>query len=98
MKKKIFYQVKGTIFRNKGDENDLIEVNEHFTGENPVPPQEKIYSCYQHYMDICPQGHGKEDNMQKEILEELGYFVNAYRSKFASSGYMIIDEMDSDAD
>lgn len=52
MSAKFFYQVQGTMFRSKGNENDLIEVNEIFKEENPIIARVKAFNHFQSYIEV----------------------------------------------
>ena len=94
----IFYQLKGTMFRSKGNETDLIEVNEIFEDENPIIAREKAFNVYQNYIDVFLQGKEKEYISYEQTVIELQDFTNSYRREFVKIGNKIIDEIDVDFD
>ena len=94
----IFYQLKGTMFRSKGNETDLIEVNEIFEDDNPIIAREKVFNAYQNYIDVFLQGKEKEYISYEQTVIELQDFTNSYRREFVKIGNKIIDEIDVDFD
>ena len=94
----IFYQLKGTMFRSKGNETDLIEVNEIFKDDNPIIAREKVFNAYQNYIDVFLQGKEKEYISYEQTVIELQDFTNSYKREFVKIGNEIIDEIDVDFD
>lgn len=98
MKSKIFYQLKGTMFRSKGNEKDLIEIDEIFEDENPIIAREKAFNAYQNYIDVFLQGKEKEYISYEQTVIELKDFSSSYKREFVKIGNEIIAEIDVDFD
>jgi hypothetical protein len=98
MKSKIFYQLKGTMFRSKKNETNLIEINEIFEDENPIIAREKAFNTYQNYIDVFLQGKEKEYISYEQTVIELEDFTSSYKREFVKIGNEIITEIDVDFD
>lgn len=98
MKSKIFYQLKGTMFRSKKNERNLIEINEIFEDKNPIIAREKAFKAYQNYIDVFLQGKEKEYISYEQTVIELQDFTNSYKREFVKIGNEIIDEIEVDFD
>ena len=98
MKSKILYQLKGTMFRSKKNETNLIEINELFEDENPIVAREKVFNAYQSYIDVFLQGKDKEYISYEQTVIELQDFTSSYKREFLKIGNEIIDEIDVDFD
>ena len=98
MKPKIFYQLKGTMFRSKGNETDLVEINEIFKDKNPITARENAFKTYQNYVDVFLQANNKEYLSYEQTVIELQDFTNSYKREFVKIGNEIIDEIDVDFD
>lgn len=98
MKPKIFYQLKGTMFRSKGNETDLVEINEIFKDKNPITARENAFKTYQNYVDVFLQANNKEYLSYEQTVIELQDFTNSYKREFVKIGNEIIAEIDVDFD
>jgi hypothetical protein len=77
MNDKIYYKVKGTLYRSKGKETNLIEIDETFEDENPIIAREKAFGLYQSYIDVLLQSKKKDYVSHKEMVVELKDFVTS---------------------
>ncbi|AWG22915.1 hypothetical protein FFWV33_15965 [Flavobacterium faecale] len=77
MKDEIYYVVEGTLYRNKGDVDDLIEINETFTNDDPIIAREAAFSHYQSYIEVLLESKGKTYISHKETEKELADFVKS---------------------
>jgi hypothetical protein len=98
MKPKIFYQLKGTMFRSKENETDLVEINEIFKDENPIIARENAFKTYQNYIDVFLQANNKEYISYEQTVIELQDFTNSYKREYWKIGNEIIDEINLDFD
>ena len=98
MKSKIFYQLKGTMFRSKNNETNFIEINEIFVDESPIVAREKAFNTYQNYIDVFLQAKEKEYISHEQTVIELKDFTSSYKREFLKFGNEIIDEIDLDFD
>jgi hypothetical protein len=98
MSNKILYQLKGTMFRSKKNETNLIEINEIFEDDNPIIAREKVFNAYQNYIDVFLQGKEKEYISYEQTVIELQDFTNSYKREFVKIGNEIIAEIDVDFD
>lgn len=98
MKPAMFYLVQGTMFRNKSDENNLIEVNEIFRDENPIIAREKAFNFYQNYIDVLLESKGKVYESHEKTAEELQDFFNSYKKAHTKFGDELNNEIDVDYD
>lgn len=94
----IFYQLKGTMFRYKKEETNLIEINEIFVHENPIVARENAFNAYQNYIDVFLQAKEKEYISHEQTVIELKDFTSSYKREFLKFGNEIIDEIDLDFD
>lgn len=86
MKSKIFYHLKGTMFRSKKNETNLIEINEIFEDENPIIAREKAFNAYQNYIDVFLQAKEKEYISYEQTVIELKDFTSSYKREFLKFG------------
>jgi hypothetical protein len=98
MKPKIFYHLKGTMFRSKGNETDLVEINEIFKNENPIIARENAFKTYQNYIDVFLQANNKQYISYEQTVIELQDFTNSYKREYWKIGNEIISEIDLDFD
>jgi hypothetical protein len=98
MKPKIFYLLKGTMFRSKGNETDLVEINEIFKDENPIVARENAFKTYQNYIDVFLQANNKQYISYEQTVIELQDFTNSYKREYWKIGNEIISEIDLDFD
>lgn len=47
-----YYQVKRSLYRSKGNQEDLIEINEIFKNQEPILARERAFDVYQNYIDV----------------------------------------------
>ncbi len=74
MNTKIYYKVVGALYRFKGNESDLIEIDETFEDENPIVARENAFECYQNYIDVLLQSKGEEYVYHEKAVSELNDF------------------------
>jgi len=74
MNTKIYYKVVGAFYRFKGNESDLIEIDETFEDENPIVARENSFECYQNYIDVLLQSKGEEYVYHEKAVSELKDF------------------------
>ena len=98
MPPKFFYYIRGTMFRSKGNENNLVEVSEVFKDDNPIVAREKAFRVYQNYIDVFLESKGKSYVSHEETEIVLKDFVNSYRREFVSVGGQVIGGMEIDVD
>lgn len=99
MKDIIFYQVSGSIFRNKGSVNDLIEIDEIFEAENPIQARKKAFDFYQNFIDVFLESKNFSINTNYEEQEiVLKDFFSSYQKEYFMLGDNIFDEKDVDSD
>jgi hypothetical protein len=83
MNHEIYYEVKGTLYRSKGQETNRIEIDATFEDENPIVAREKAFNHYQSYLDVLLQSKGKEYVSHNKAAAELQDFVKSgKRHKF----------------
>ena len=98
MPPKFFYYIRGTMFRSKGNENNLVEVSEVFKDDNPIAAREKAFRVYQNYIDVFLDSKGKSYVSHEETEKVLMDFVSSYRRNFVKIGGQAIEEMEIDVD
>ena len=47
-----YYQVKRSLYRSKGNQEDLIEINEIFKNQEPILARERAFDVYLNYIDV----------------------------------------------
>ena len=93
-----FYHVNGTMIRSKGNDTNMIEVNEIFKDDNPIIAREKAFKCYQNYIDIFLESKGLQ-YISHEVTERvLQDFFNSYKKSHFKLAGEIIDEINIDYD
>ena len=98
MEPALFYQVRGTMFRCKGDETNLIEVDEIFKNDNPIIAREKAFQYYQNYIDVFLESKGKVYVSHEETANVIQDFFNSYKKAHTKFGDELNDEIDVDYD
>lgn len=98
METKIFYQLKGTMFRSRGKETNFIEIDKTFKDENPIIAREQAFNTYQNYIDVFLQSKEKEYISYEQTVIEIQDFTSSYKREFVKIGNEIIDEIDVDFD
>ncbi|MEI6139386.1 MAG: hypothetical protein WCP85_08985 [Mariniphaga sp.] len=98
MPPKFFYYIRGTMFRSKGSENNLVEVSEVFKDENPIVAREKAFRVYQNYIDVFLESKGKRYVSHEETEIVLKDFVSSYKRDFVKIGGQAIGGMEIDVD
>lgn len=82
MNTEIYYKVVGALYRFKGNESDLIEIDETFEDENPIVTRENAFECYQNYIDVLLQSKGEEYVYHEKAVAELkDFFVSGRKHK-----------------
>lgn len=79
MSNEIYYKVEGTLYRTKGKESNLIEIDETFEDINPIVAREKAFSHYQSYIDVLLQSYRKEYVSHEKTVGELMDFFESGR-------------------
>lgn len=79
MDNEIYYKVEGTLYRTKGEETNLIEIDETFEDINPIFAREKAFNHYQSYIDVLLQSYGKEYVSHKKTVRDLRDFFASGR-------------------
>jgi hypothetical protein len=78
----IYYKVEGTLYRTKGDETNLIEIDETFEDISPIVAREKTFNHYQSYIDVLLQSYGKEYvSHKKTVVELMDFFASGRKHK-----------------
>lgn len=49
---KIFYIIRGEVYRSKGNTENPIEIYEEFREVEPIIARDKVFSYYQNYIDV----------------------------------------------
>ena len=98
MPPKFFYYIRGTMFRSKGSENNLVEVSEVFKDDNPIVAREKAFRVYQNYIDVFLDSKGKSYVSHEETEKVLKDFVSSYRRDFVKIGEQAIGDLEIDVD
>ena len=98
MPPKFFYYIRGTMFRSKGSENNLVEVSEVFRDDNPIVAREKAFRVYQNYIDVLLESKGKSYVSHEETESVLKDFVSSYRRDFVKIGGQAIGDLEIDVD
>jgi hypothetical protein len=93
MNTKIYYKVVGALYRFKGNESDLIEIDETFEEENPIVARENAFECYQNYIDVLLQSKGEEYISHKRTVTILRDFVKSGRTHKLSPDLVDMDNM-----
>jgi hypothetical protein len=98
MKPILFYQVCGTMFRQKGNETDLIEVNKVFKDKNPIVAREQAFEFFQNYIDVFLESKGLKYESHLQAKRELQDFFNSYKKEYLKVGNNIIPELEINVD
>lgn len=75
MKNDIYYKIAGTLYRSKGKEINLIEIDKTFEDLNPILARENAFNHYQSYLDVLLQSKGKEYVSHNNAVTELQDFL-----------------------
>ena len=86
------------MFRSKGNDTNLIEVNEIFKYENPITARENAFKCYQNYIDVFLDSNGLQYISHEETERVLHDFFNSHKKKYFKLGVDIVDEINVDFD
>lgn len=70
-----FYQLRGTLYRNVNNPQDLIEINEIFESDDPIDARERVFSAYQNLVDVLLQSKDQEYTSHELTLENLKDFI-----------------------
>jgi hypothetical protein len=54
----LYYLVKGSLYRSKDNEENLIEINEVFKNDSPILARERAFEVYQNYIDVLLESKG----------------------------------------
>ena len=98
MSVKFFYLVKGTLYRTKNSDENLIEVNEIFRHDNPIVARQNAFRFYQNYIDVFLQSKGAKYVSYEETVRLLRDFVKSDKKQYFKLGGEIIDTIDADFD
>ena len=86
------------MFRSKGDDTNLIEVNEIFKDENPITARKNAFKYYQNYIDVFLDSKGLQYISHEETERVLQDFFNSHEKKYFKLGDDIVDEINVDFD
>ena len=99
MKAKFFYLVTGTMFRNKNDETNLIQVHEIFKDDNPIVARENAFKFYQNYLDVFLESRGEIYTTHEKAVSVLYDFMNSNKTGvFKIGNNEVIDNLHVDFD
>nr|WP_315198238.1 hypothetical protein [uncultured Flavobacterium sp.] len=79
MSDEIFYKVEGTLYRNNGEETNLVDIDETFEDNNPIVAREKAFSYCQSYVDVLLQSKGEEYVCYEKAVTVLTDFFRSGR-------------------
>jgi hypothetical protein len=95
METPIFYQVKGTLLRSRGNETNPVEICQVFIDEKPIIARRKAFDFFQNYFDVFLQSIGKSSTDFEETQQLL---VDFYKSHKEQNFFGIPDlKIDNDA-
>ena len=70
------------MFRSRGNDTNLIEVNEIFKDDNPIIAREKAFKCFQNYIDVFLDSKGLQYISHEETERVLHDFFNSHEKKY----------------
>lgn len=90
------YLLTGTLYRNKGKDDSLIEIYEEFTDENPIEARRKAFKKYQSYVDVLFDSLEIPYQSTKHTEQSMQNFIDSNRQAFILDESELEMEVDFD--
>lgn len=71
-----YYQVKGSLYRSKGNQEDLIEINEIFKNQEPILARERAFEVYQNYIDVLLESKNLTYEDHRKTIKATQDFIS----------------------
>ncbi|MCT4697621.1 hypothetical protein [Tenacibaculum haliotis] len=71
----MLYILRGDIYREKGNDNEMVSIYREFRNENLILARKECFSSYQSYIDVFLQGIGKKYISHKRAEIDLRNFI-----------------------
>ncbi|MGD9993960.1 MAG: hypothetical protein AB7S69_11725 [Salinivirgaceae bacterium] len=79
---KPLYLLKGTIYRNDSDLDNLVEIEEIFKHDNLFEARKQVFNKYQSYVDVFLESIDSSYESFEQTVLELERFIKSSRQKF----------------
>lgn len=83
MNNKIFYLIRGEVYRSKGNIDNPIELYEEFKEDNPIVARQNVFKFYQNYIDVFLDSKEKKYISHEQAEEDLQDFFNSFQEKYS---------------
>lgn len=88
---KIFYIIRGEVYRSKGNTENPIEIYEEFREVEPIIARDKVFSYYQNYIDVFLDSKRKNYISHEQAENDLQDFFNSFQEKYSIFGKIDAD-------
>jgi len=90
----MYYKIEGYAYRTKGNEKNLVYIEQVFKNEEPCVARQKCFDAYMSYLDVFYMSIGKEytthDQAEKDLKDFLVKGKNTLTDEFDFGNFIDI--------